>query len=468
MLADGHARTRGVEQTDGLVGQLARRNVAMRQLDRCLDRLVEQLHAVVLLEHRRHAAQHQHGLLLVGLEHLHDLETTGQRRVLLDVLLVFGPGGGTHRAQVAAGQCRLEQVGRVARARGAAGADQGVYFVDEQDDRLRTGLHLVDHLAQALFEFAFHRRTGLQQAEIEREQRHALQLRRHVATRQPLREAFHDRGLADAGLAGEDRVVLATAHQDVDHLADLLIAPGDRVDLALAGLLGQVDRVFFQRFLLAHRRRRHRTRISARLSGADDAAVLRAQTRLARLGTDRRQLLGQVVGLDALELTRDTDQRIAQRRRVQDADQQVAGADLRVAEHQRAVHPALLDGERDVLGKVGDRGRTARQAVERCGDVARQHGGIERVIAHDGVQVGLVVLEQLRHPVHQLHIRVAAQLAEHGGTFDGFVADRVQLAEQGDSTDLTHGFSFLQTESSDRVQQAAPWRAARVFSTLTT
>ena len=54
-------------------------------------------------------------------------------------------------------------------------------------------------------------------------------------------EAFDDRGLADAGLAGQDRVVLAAAHQDVDDLADLLVAADDRIDLALARPLGQVD-----------------------------------------------------------------------------------------------------------------------------------------------------------------------------------------------------------------------------------
>ena len=40
-------------------------------------------------------------------------------------------------------------------------------------------------------------------------------------------------------------------------LADLVVAADDRVDLALARPLGQVDRELLQRLLLAHRRRRH-------------------------------------------------------------------------------------------------------------------------------------------------------------------------------------------------------------------
>ena len=138
VLADRDARAGGVEQADRLVGQLARRDVAVRQLDRGLDRLVEELHPVVLLQHRwRRRASSAMRLRLVGLVDLHDLEAPGQRRVLLEVLLVLGPGRGGDRAQLAARQRRLEQVGRVAGAGRAAGADQRVGLVDEQDDRLR-------------------------------------------------------------------------------------------------------------------------------------------------------------------------------------------------------------------------------------------------------------------------------------------------------------------------------------------
>jgi hypothetical protein len=42
--------------------------------------------------------------------------------------------------------------------------------------------------------------------------------------------------------------------------------------------------------------------------------------------------------------------------------------------------------------------------------------------------------------MRQFHIGIAAQLAEHGGAFDGFVAQAVQLSEQGDATDFGHSF----------------------------
>ncbi len=387
VLAHGDAGARRIEQAHRLVGQLARGNVAMGELDGRLDRLVEQLHAMVLLEHACDAAQHEDRFQLVGLGHLHDLESASQRRVLLDVLLVFGPRRGADRAQRAARQCGLEQVGRVAGAGRAAGANQRMHLVDEEDDRLRARLHFVDQLAQPLLELAFHRRAGLQQAEVEREQRNALQLRRHVTARESLREAFDDRRLADAGFAGQDRVVLPAPHQDVDDLADLLVAAGHGVHLALLGFGGEVDRVFLDRLLLAHRRRRHRAGHLAGLATGKTAPVLRTQAVLAALGDDRFEIFREVVGLDLLELPRDREQHIAQARRLQDAEQQVAASDLAVAELQRAVDPGALDRVGNVLGEIGERRRAARQPVERRGDVARQRRRVERVVANDDVDV---------------------------------------------------------------------------------
>ena len=69
-----------------------------------------------------------------------------------------------------------------------------------------------------------------------------LQRRRHVAGHDAQGEALDHGRLADAGLAGQDRVVLPAPRQDVDDLADLEIAADDRVDLALLGPVGQVER----------------------------------------------------------------------------------------------------------------------------------------------------------------------------------------------------------------------------------
>src|SRR5689334_2736296 len=56
-----------------------------------------------------------------------------------------------------------------------------------------------------------------------------------------MRQTFGDRGLADARLTDEGRIVLLTTRQDLDDPLDLLLAADHRVELAGAGELGQVD-----------------------------------------------------------------------------------------------------------------------------------------------------------------------------------------------------------------------------------
>ena len=89
----------------------------------------------------------------------------------------------------------------------------------------------------------------------------------HVALGDPEREPLDDGRLADARLAGQDRVVLAAADQDIDHLADLGLAADHRVDFSLPRPLGQVDRVLVERGRLA------RCRPAGRPAGRGAAAA---------------------------------------------------------------------------------------------------------------------------------------------------------------------------------------------------
>src|SRR5262249_54830038 len=151
----------------------------------------------------------------------------------------FHPGRGRDGAKFAARERRLEQVGRVPLPGGAAGADDGVRFVDKQNDRLRRGLDLGDHRLEAVLELPLVASAGLQQAQVKRTEDDRAQGRRHVAGGNAQSEAFDDGRLADAGLAGQDRIVLAAAGEDVDYLADLAVAADDGVDFTFLGPLGE-------------------------------------------------------------------------------------------------------------------------------------------------------------------------------------------------------------------------------------
>ena len=66
--------------------------------------------------------------------------------------------------------------------------------------------------------------------------------RRHVPRHDALREAFDDRGLADAGFADQHRIVLAAPRENRDDAFDLVVATDDRIEFAGARELGEVAR----------------------------------------------------------------------------------------------------------------------------------------------------------------------------------------------------------------------------------
>ena len=69
---------------------------------------------------------------------------------------------------------------------------------------------------------------------------HVAQRRRHIAAGQAKGKALDHRSLAHAGLAGQNGIVLPPAHQNIDHLTNLLIAAEHRIDLARLGVGRQV------------------------------------------------------------------------------------------------------------------------------------------------------------------------------------------------------------------------------------
>ena len=201
---------------------------------------------VALLE----AAQDRDRVLDRRLADVDRLEAALERGVLLDVLLVLVERGRADGAQLAAGEHRLEQVGRVDRALGGAGADDRVQLVHEQDDLALGVLDLLQDGLQALLELAAVLGAGEQGADVEADDLAVAQGLGDVAGDDPLGEALDDRGLADAGLADQHGVVLGAAGEDLDHAADLVVAADDRVELAVLGGLREVAAELLQRLVL--------------------------------------------------------------------------------------------------------------------------------------------------------------------------------------------------------------------------
>ena len=349
---DAQAAAGLVDEVDRLVGQVAVGDVAVGEVGRGDERLVGDRDPVV-------------GLVLVA-EALEDLDRVGERRlvdldrleaafeggVLLDVLAVLVERGGADRLQLAAGEHRLEDRRRVDRPFGGAGADEGVDLVDEQQD-VAAALDLLEHLLEALLEVAAVAAAGDEGAEVERVQLLAAQRVGHVVVDDHLGEALDDGGLADAGLADQHRVVLRAPGQDLHDPLDLAAAADHRVELVLAGELGEVAAELVEDLavaallaagLLLGRAADGRRRLGGALGAAAGALVAGQQLDdlLAHPGQVGAEL-DEHLGGDALALT-------------DEAEEDVLGADVVVAELQRLAQRQLEDllrpwRERDVPGR---------------------------------------------------------------------------------------------------------------------
>src|SRR3954452_5021567 len=154
---------------------------------------------------------------------------------------------GCAAASPAAGEHWVEEVRGVDGALRGAGADDRVQLVHEQDDVAAGVLDLGQDRLEALLELAAVLRAGQQRADVERDDAAVAQRLGDVAGDDPLGEALDDRGLAHAGLADEDGVVLGASGEDLDDAADLVVASDDRVELAVLGLQGQIEAVLLER-----------------------------------------------------------------------------------------------------------------------------------------------------------------------------------------------------------------------------
>ncbi len=239
-----------VDQVDRLVRQEAAGDVAVGQRGRRHQRGVGDPDAVMHLVAVLQAAQDADGVLHRRLADEHLLEATLERGVLLDVLAVLLERGGTDHPQLAARQHRLDHVAGVHRAlTGRTRTHDGVQLVDEGDDLSGRVLDVVEDGLEAFLELAAVLRAGHHGAHVEGDHGLVAQALRYVAGHDALGQALDDRGLADAGLADQHRVVLGPAAQHLDDSANLVVASDDRVEFAFAGTSGQVGGVLLQRLV---------------------------------------------------------------------------------------------------------------------------------------------------------------------------------------------------------------------------
>ncbi len=112
-------------------------------------------------------------------------------------------------------------------------------LVDEEND-VAARADLLEDLLEPLLEITAVAAAGDKRAEVEGVELLVGERDGDLVRDDHLGEALDDCGLADSRLADQHGVVLRAPRQDLHHPFDFLLAPDQRVELSLAGELGEV------------------------------------------------------------------------------------------------------------------------------------------------------------------------------------------------------------------------------------
>ena len=236
----------GIEPADDLVRQVQMPLVALRHLQRRLDRVVHQTHGVVAFEPGAQVVKDAPRLLDARLRHVHRAEAPRQRFVLLDVFLVLAQRGRTDHPDVAARAST--DLNTLAASDGAPSAEPAPTIVcASSTNRIRFGalLDLADHVLDAILEHAAEHRAGDHRVHLQVDDLAVAQPDGHTVGLEldAPRQSFDDGRLADPGLADEHhRVRTLAMAEDFQHLLDLVVAAVDRRELVLTSEQVEVGR----------------------------------------------------------------------------------------------------------------------------------------------------------------------------------------------------------------------------------
>ena len=180
------------------------------------------------------------------LVHLHLLETTFKCRVFFNVFAILIKCGGTDTLQLSPAESRLDDVRSIHRSLSGTCTDDGVEFIDEQNNIF----HLTDFIHDCfdtLLKLATVFRTRDHKSEVKSDDLFVAKNLRDVARRDFLGEALDDGGLAYAGFSDEDRIIFRAAAEDLNHAFDFAFAADHGIESTFASDLGEIAAECFQR-----------------------------------------------------------------------------------------------------------------------------------------------------------------------------------------------------------------------------
>ena len=188
---------------------------------------------------RTDAAQNFHSVFGAWFLDFDRLEPAFEGGVFFDVFAIFCQGGGADALHFTAGEGGFDDVAGVHGAFRAPGSDDGMKFVDKEDDVLIAPDLIHDGL-DAFFELAAIFGACDHEGEVEGDDFFIAQDFRHIAADDFLSQSFDDGGFANTSFTDEDGIVFGPAAEDLDDPLDFALPPDDWIHFAFLSEFGQV------------------------------------------------------------------------------------------------------------------------------------------------------------------------------------------------------------------------------------
>ena len=233
-----------VEQVDSLVRQKAVHDEAVRQAHCGIDGFVADGQVVMGFVAVAQPLEHCDCRWHIWLFDKDRTEATLQCRIFLDVFAVFVERRGADDLHLAACQRWFEHIGCVYRSLCCASTDDGMEFVNEQNNLSVAPFDLVHHGLEAFLKLAAELGPSHHGPQIERHDFFVEERLRHRTVHNHLRQTFGDGGFADTRFTHQYRIVFGTTTQYPDNTGNLGFTPYHGIEFAFRRHRGEVCAVF--------------------------------------------------------------------------------------------------------------------------------------------------------------------------------------------------------------------------------
>ena len=219
-----------VQRINGLVGQGAVGDIAFGKVHAGIDGIRSVGDMVMVLVAVLDVLEDGDGVFGTRRLKCDALETTVKGSVLFNGLSELVDGGGSNALYLAACQGRFEDVCSVERTRSPSGTDDGMDFVDEENN-LAVVLQFINEASQPFFKLSAVLCTSDERCHIQGNDAFVGNRMGNIPLDYPLCQSFDKGGFSDSGLSDEDGIVFlssgkylcrtlyfaATAYNGVEH-----------------------------------------------------------------------------------------------------------------------------------------------------------------------------------------------------------------------------------------------------------